>query len=109
MFTVLMMVVYVAPNLDPLATARDAFSLDWIRWKTVFPFSATVQDFEGLNRLEDFQGTAYLVAPRWPARIWFPLLEVKSMSSFPLDASLSQRVGEEIVFDSYSLHKSLHV
>ena len=67
------------------------------------------QILKALNHLDHFRGTAYLVAPCWPARIWFPLLEAKSKSSFPFEASLSQRVGEESVYDSSSLHRSLHV
>ena len=54
-------------------------------WMTIYLFPPQSLILLPLNQLDHFRGTAYLVAPLWPARIWFPLLETKS--SFPLGAS----------------------
>lgn len=66
--------VYVSPNLDSQATARDAFLQDWDKWRTIYLFPPLSQISKVLSKLLTFKGTAYLTAPKWPNRHWFLLL-----------------------------------
>ncbi|XP_068222133.1 uncharacterized protein [Palaemon carinicauda] len=62
---------YVAPCEDPLGEALDAMSLDWNRWTRIYLFPPSNLLLKVLNRLRSFQGTAVIVAHKWPMTIWF--------------------------------------
>ena len=91
--------VFVSPVLDVKATAIDAFTLDWNRWKVIYLFLPSSMISRVLSHLEAFQGVALLIAPLWPNQPWFPLLAARAKSRIPLpDPVLSQVVGEQTVF-----------
>lgn len=99
---------YVSPILDPLAVGKDAFLLDWNRWEVIYLFPPRPMILPVLEKLNDFRGRAYIVAPFWPNQAWFPLLESRSSfhRKFP-NPRLSQRVGRRDF--SCSSKKILHL
>ena len=101
--------LYASPIPDQNAVGRDALSLDWNTWQTIYLFPPTSIMAKVLQKLEGFRGTAYLVAPRWPNRPWFPALQRLSKQCIPLGTTLIQQVGDKKFFDSSSLSPHLHV
>ena len=64
---------YVAWRPDPLATAVDAFSINWGNYYGFFfpPFSVLTAV---IHKLEQDQARAVLIAPIWPTQPWFSKL-----------------------------------
>ena len=74
--------LYCSWKPDPEALAVDALS---ISWKDHYPyiFSPFALIPRCLNKLEEEEVTALLIAPVWSNQVWFPLL-LKSLIDFPI-------------------------
>ena len=68
------------------AGGPDAFSEDWNRWPFIylFPPPNTQTMLKVMSLLEDFQGQALLIAPRWVSQPWFAALSRLRPKSRPL-------------------------
>ena len=78
---------YVSPIPDPAAWAVDALSLDWDGlYAYAFPPPVLLQQV--LSKVRASRSLRMLlVAPYWPARLWFPdLLDLAEGDPFPLPA-----------------------
>ena len=65
--------VFVSPLPDEMAWKQDALSISWENlWMYVYPPTSLLMDI--LTRISQCQCEVILVAPAWPAQIWYALL-----------------------------------
>ena len=104
---------YISPCPDYQASHMDCFSLsDWNNLGSIyiFPPWMDVVIEKVLQRLVSFRGQGFLIAPRWPSKVWFTALEARCPINIelPLTSYLSQLVlGEEIIFQE-AIDLNLH-
>ena len=104
---------YISPCPDYLASHMDCFSLG--NWDSlgsiyIFPPWTDVVIEKVLQRLVSFRGQGFLIAPRWPSKVWFTALEARCPINIELPSTsyLSQLVlGEEIIFQE-AIDLNLH-
>ncbi|XP_068209012.1 uncharacterized protein [Palaemon carinicauda] len=94
---------YMAPYEDPLAEAVDAMSLDWNGWTCIYLFPPTNLPLKVLNKLRSFQGTAALMAPKWPTSNLVPLVLELNLRLVPLPDPVQTQQCEETV-----IHKNAY-
>ena len=80
--------VFVSPVPDPRALAVDALAISWKEMSAyAFPPFALLPRV--LRKVEQDQPCMILIAPRWPARPWFPdLLRLAKEDPIPLNLSV---------------------
>ena len=100
---------FVSPFYHPQATAMDAFALDWDQWDTIYLFPPTNLILKVLLKIRSFGGTAYVVAPWWPNRLWFNELQSVSKDHRRLSPDRYQMVAGQKVQAPSLLNDHLHV
>jgi hypothetical protein len=87
---------FFSPLPDPLAWGMDALSHDW-NGMYAYLFPPFTLLLSALRKVSESSGLFLLIAPRWPAQPWFPMLLdllVDSPRLLPLrEDLLSQREG----------------
>ena len=92
--------LYLTAEFKTPAGGPDAFLSDWNRWDYVylFPPPDTRTMLEVFRHLEVFRGRVLLVAPRWEAQPWFPVLLRHRPRSLPLVGEvISQECSEQFL------------
>ena len=81
---------FVSPCPDHLAVGFDAFSVDWNCWTSIYLMPPMNCLGDVAQHLQEFHRRGILVAPYWPSKGWFPLLQLRCRGRpLPLPASLS--------------------
>lgn len=65
---------YISWRPDPGATAVDAFSVPWSKYRLVYIFPPFCLLLKALNKLARDKCTAIIVVPYWPTQTWFSRL-----------------------------------
>ena len=101
--------VFVSPVETQGSWGTDAMTIQWDHWQTVYLFPLLPMISKVLSKLTLFHGTAILIAPWWPSRVWFPLLRQRCPHPLRLpNPILTQVVRGESFFSAAFLTRRLH-
>ena len=91
--------VFISPCPDEEATAIDALSTDWNRWRVIYLFPPWNIIPEVIRCLNNFVGIGILIAPLFETSEWFQNLTLRCPRRFqlPRNHSLSQLTTQGIV------------
>ena len=74
--------IYCSWNKDPGASFIDAFSLDWNQFQLSYQFPPFSLVSRCLQKLQQDNAEAIIIAPLWPQQLWFPTL-LRSLIDYP--------------------------
>ena len=75
---------FISPCPDPAALHRDAFSLDWNDWESIYLFPPLQCLQQVVSLLRIYKGKGFLIAPYWPSAPWFVTLKRRCPLRRPL-------------------------
>ena len=90
--------IYVSPCPDERATAIDALTIPWNRWKHLYLFPPTILISKVLAKMtESTFESAVLVTPDTPTRPWYMSLKLRKVPSSQIEVHLQQVVVDRLV------------
>ena len=69
---------FICPFPHPLASGRDFFLTKLECWKSMYIFPPPKTLLKVLEKMNNYQGRAIVIAPNTPAQPWFPILRQKA-------------------------------
>ena len=89
---------FVSPCPDQRATAVDAMSIPWDRWKHLYLYSSSSMISKVLSKLSETKfKSAILITPEMPCRPWYMALKLRQIPSFLMKVHLQQIVVDKMV------------